>query len=153
MRRWQRYMGFSVNFLIGQGLFPTLNSYSILFLLSNMTVVDYSGRVKGPEDGGIRSQKASQKRWHLSCCWNDKEIVAWMGKEGEIVEFSWLKPSDWRVNRVPFCPLWVQSTGRKWTSVWSWLLILALLVWLLAVVTTEYRYLLRYSFARVHPCH
>lgn len=55
-------MGFSVNFLIGQGLFPILNSYSILFLLSNMTVVDYSGRVKGPEDGGIRSQKASQKR-------------------------------------------------------------------------------------------
>ena len=55
-------MGFSINFLIGQGLFPTLNSYSILFLLSNMTVVDYSGHVKGQEDGGIRSQKASQKR-------------------------------------------------------------------------------------------
>ena len=26
-------------------------------------------------------------------------MVAGMGKEGETVEFSWLKPSDWRMNR------------------------------------------------------
>lgn len=96
-------------------------AHSVLFLLSNPTVEDYSSHVKGPEDGMIRSQKASQERWHLSCCWKDEEVVKWMGKEGEILEDSWLKPSNWRANRSSafLSSLWVQSIERKWASIWS----------------------------------